>query len=88
MAYKVELSKRAQRDLAGLEKADRDRVVLVLRTLESEPRPDGCRKLKGKHDGSYRVRAGSDFRVVYDVNDSVRSVLVLRIGNRREVYAR
>lgn len=42
-------------------------------------------KLKG-HE-SYRVRAG-DYRIVYDIRDRQRLVLILRIGDRKEVYDR
>ncbi|MHB1343024.1 MAG: type II toxin-antitoxin system RelE family toxin [Thermoleophilia bacterium] len=54
--------------------------------LIDDPRPHGCEKLSG-HEGLYRVRVG-DHRVVYAVFDSVVLVLVLKIGNRAEVYER
>jgi len=45
--------------------------------------PRQSRKLTGR-DG-YRIRAG-DYRVLYDVDDSQRTVVVLHVGHRSNVY--
>ena len=52
--------------------------------LRSEPRPDGSQKLKGM-DGLYRIRSG-DYRIVYVIRDDRLLVLVVRIGDRKDVY--
>jgi len=52
--------------------------------LADEPRPDGSRKLRGAGD-LYRIRVGS-YRVVYEIDDSIRIVVISRIGHRRDVY--
>lgn len=48
------------------------------------PRPAGCAKLRG-HKDQWRIRVG-DYRVVYQIDDSQRSVNITRIAHRREVY--
>lgn len=53
--------------------------------LESNPRPPGCRKIRG--DPAFRVRLGS-FQVIYDVFDDSRQVNVLRIVRRTETTYR
>jgi mRNA interferase RelE/StbE len=58
-----------------------DRKILV---LAENPRPAGCKKLKGYKD-QWRVRVG-DWRVVYIVDDTAKLVSVTRIAHRREVY--
>ena len=60
------------------------RVDDAIYALAVEPRPAGCKKLSGQAN-TYRVRVG-DFRILYDVEDEVLVVLVVQIGNRREVY--
>jgi mRNA interferase RelE/StbE len=55
-----------------------------MEALGFDPRPRGCKKLHGE-DSFYRVRAG-DFRIIYAVRDDVLVVLVVKIGNRRDVY--
>lgn len=63
---------------------ERNRAGRRIDALALDPRPRGCKKLQGDGD-LYRVRAG-DFRIVYAVRDDVLIVLVVKIGNRRDVY--
>ena len=83
MAYRVELSNRAKRDLAALSPQVQTRIVKALRTLEANPRPPGVEKLTGEE--GYRLRVG-DYRILYEVHDKILLVFVVKIGNRREVY--
>ena len=68
-------------DIAG--KADRRRVVERIERLAEEPRPRGCVKLVGGEH--YRVRQGR-YRIVYEIRDAELIVLVVRVGDRRDVY--
>jgi len=52
--------------------------------LADNPRPYGCRKLTGS-DRDWRIRVG-DYRIVYEIDDQVREVRVMRIRHRREAY--
>ncbi|HUY27183.1 MAG TPA: type II toxin-antitoxin system RelE/ParE family toxin [Candidatus Binataceae bacterium] len=85
MAYRVDLSPGARRELRGLDSGTRDRILRALVKLETEPRPPGAKKLKGPGDELWRVRVG-DYRVVYEVRDRILVVLVVRVAHRREVY--
>lgn len=84
--HRVEITPRAERELASLPPPDRARVDARIRSLSDNPRPPGAQKLAGGDD-LYRVRAG-DYRVIYQIGDAELVVLVVRIGNRREVYRR
>ena len=84
MAYTVELSNRAKRDLASFSAETQTRIVKALRTLEANPRPSGIEKLKGE-ENAYRLRVG-DYRILYEIYDKVLVVLVVKIGHRRDVY--
>ena len=57
---------------------------MAIQSLATQPRGAGCERLAGS-EGRLRVRVG-DFRVVYAVDDKARSVDVVKIGHRREVY--
>ena len=81
--YTVVIGRRAQAALRHLQPSDDDRVRRALRGLREEPRPSGCLKLKDR-DG-WRIRVG-DYRVIYEIDDSIRTVRVLDIGHRRDVY--
>jgi mRNA interferase RelE/StbE len=83
--YRVELSRRAAKDLKALDGAAQTRVTAVIQALAHDPRPAGAKRLKGYEGEALRVRAG-DYRVIYKVDDAVRIVAVVRIGHRREIY--
>ncbi len=84
MAYRVELSAAARRELRGLDSNARDRILRALLRFETDPRPAGAKKLTGR-DELWRVRAG-DYRIVYEVRDKLLVVLVVRVAHRREAY--
>jgi mRNA interferase RelE/StbE len=48
------------------------------------PRPAGCKKLKGYKD-QWRVRVG-DWRVLYIIDDAAKRVTITWVAHRREVY--
>jgi mRNA interferase RelE/StbE len=66
-----------------LPRVDFDRVLAATRNLESNPRPPGCLRLEGRT--SWRLRVG-DYRVLYEINDDKRTVLILDVYHRREAY--
>jgi len=68
-----------------LEKADtfvRDRVKQSLRELEDSPERKGERL---KHSQFWRARVG-DYRVIYEIDEKKKTVIILFIGHRRDVY--
>ena len=59
-------------------------VATVITTWGSSPRPVGSHKLsRTKHD--WRIRLGN-YRVIYEIADSIKIVRVYRIRHRREAY--
>jgi mRNA interferase RelE/StbE len=83
-SYAVELKPSARKELESLPDAVLARVVRRIESLATDPRPAGCKKLKGYKD-HWRVRIG-DWRVVYIIDDTAKLASVTRIAHRREVY--
>lgn len=83
-SYRIELKPSVVREMTRLQPRDRRRVAGAIDALAIEPRPHGVEKLKGVDD-LWRVRVG-DFRVIYTVQDDRLLILVVRVGNRREIY--
>jgi len=83
MRYSVELAPSARKALRKLEPMIRKRIQIAIDELADHPFPHGFKKLVGDH--GYRIRIG-DYRVIYDVEHARLTVLVIRIGHRREVY--
>lgn len=84
MPYAISYVPSAARVMRKLDRTVARRLANAIGELASEPRPPGCRQMKGG-DGEFRIRVG-DYRVVYDVRDEELVVLVLRLGHRREIY--
>jgi mRNA interferase RelE/StbE len=85
MAYRVELTKRAAKELERLPKPVQKRVARWLDVLAANPRCEGSCQLAGK-DSLRRIHAGRDYVIVYTILDDAILVLVVRIANRREAY--
>jgi mRNA interferase RelE/StbE len=85
LPYRIEIAPAAERQIRKLEVSVRRRIIEKIGTLGSKPRPPGVEKLTGT--GVYRVRVG-DYRIIYDIEDKVTTVLVLKVGDRKQVYKR
>jgi len=83
--FRVKIERRATKELARLPRSDADRVILAILSLAENPRPVGCVKLSGTKKRLYRIRV-SDYRVIYEVQDAILLVLVVRVAGRDEVY--
>lgn len=83
MSWQIDLARGAKKELARLPMADQKRVARVLLSLENEPFPVRCKKLKNR-DG-WRIRVG-DYRILYFADKAARQIIVGVIAHRRDVY--
>lgn len=88
MAWRIELSGQAEKDLRSLDRAAAQRILKFLSTrlapLE-DPRALG-QALRGSRLGEFwRYRVG-DYRIIATIEDGAVIILVVRVGHRREVY--
>jgi mRNA interferase RelE/StbE len=85
-SYRVEIKKSAVKELETLGgKKDRERIVERILSLATEPRPVGVEKLTDKEQ--YRLRQGN-YRILYEIRDDLLLVVVIKVGDRKEVYRR
>ena len=71
-----------------LPRRDQLRVRAKIDALAEDPRPPGAVKLSGGgSEEQYRIRAGH-YRIIYEIQEQVLLVLVVRVGHRSEVYRR
>ena len=84
MKYAVSFLPAARREFLRLPSPIQARLQPHIDALADNPRPHGVKKLSGRTD-QYRIRVG-DWRILYAIEDRALIVLVIRIGNRREVY--
>ncbi len=83
MTYEVFIERRAQRALARIAQPHRDKIISAIQRLADDPRPPGVKKLIGRD--AWRICIGS-YRVLYEIHDAKLVVLVVEIGDRRDVY--
>ena len=82
--YSLEIKPSAQKELDAVDDRLFVRIDRKILALADNPRPAGCKKLKGYKD-HWRIRAG-DWRVVYIIDDAAKVVSITRVAHRREVY--
>jgi mRNA interferase RelE/StbE len=85
MKYQVTIKKSAAKELESLPKKVLVSVTQSIAGLSDNPRPQGCKKLKGQTDSLWRIRIG-DYRVVYQIEDVIKIVDVKRVGHRKDIY--
>jgi mRNA interferase RelE/StbE len=88
MAWRIEFARSAERELAKLDRETAKRILTFLRDRVSpleDPRAMG-EALKGARLGGFWKYRIGDFRVIAAIEDGALRVLVVKIGNRRDVY--
>jgi mRNA interferase RelE/StbE len=85
MTYSVSIKQSALKSLKNIAHEDRLRIIAAIDQLKVNPAAGGV--LKGEYSGLRRIRIGL-YRVVYEIHDKKLTVLVIRIGHRREIYRR
>jgi mRNA interferase RelE/StbE len=88
MAWRIEFDRSAEREL---DKLDRDAAARILRFLNErvapldDPRAIG-EALKGSRLGAFWKYRVGDYRIIAQIDDGAVRIIVVRIGNRRDVY--
>ncbi|OIN58494.1 type II toxin-antitoxin system RelE family toxin [Arsenicibacter rosenii] len=82
-SYQILLSRKAQKQLDKLSDLVANPILNAIAELADDPRPDGCKKLKGR-DG-YRIRIGR-YRVIYEIFDTELVIDVIAVGHRKDIY--
>lgn len=83
MIYKIRLERSVLKDIKRLSKADKGRIKQSVDQLAENPRKGD--PLKGQFKGLWRLRVGS-YRIIYSIKDDQLTILILRIGHRKNVY--
>lgn len=82
--FKIQISSSAEKQLQKLPKEVQNRISKIILDLARNPYPYGCKKLAGEDD-IWRIRIG-DYRVLYSIDKAIITIVVLKIGHRKEIY--
>ena len=84
MKYSIIIKKSAIKEIRKLPRIVVDRLQKAIGSLRETPVPKHTEKIHG-YDHYYRIRVG-DYRIVYEVQKTVRIISVIKIGHRKDVY--
>ncbi|MFN6515474.1 MAG: type II toxin-antitoxin system RelE family toxin [Nostoc sp. CreGUA01] len=84
MTYQIEFTKGANKQLKKLPSDIKERIDSKIEELAIEPRPTGVKKLANE-ESLYRIKIG-DYRVIYQIFDTILLVTVIKVKHRRDVY--
>lgn len=84
--YEIEFALKVGKKLKKIQIKDRQKITKAIELLKHNPTPKGCKKIK-EFTKVYRIRIG-DYRVIYKIKQDQLIILVLEIGDRKEIYER
>lgn len=82
--FEIQWRNSATRELRRLDRQLIPRVLEVIGQLSENPFPAGARKLQGS-ERTYRIRIG-DYRVIYEVREETRVIIIARVRHRKDAY--
>ncbi len=87
MAWRVEISRTAEKQIAKIDRQDRANIVRYLKErIEPSRNPRQLGKaLHGEKQGLWRYRVG-DYPLICDIRDEASTIVVLTVDHRKEVY--
>lgn len=83
MIYSILIKQSAAKSLKKIPQPDQLRIIEAIDLLKEHPSAGSV--LKGEFSGLRRIRVGM-YRVIYEVRDNLLTILVVRIGHRRDIY--
>ena len=83
MTYRITIKKRAAKALQDINEPYYTNIKAAIYRLADDPRPQGCKKLKGYT--AYRIRV-ADYRIIYEIVDDILLVDVVDLGHRKDIY--
>ena len=83
MTYSIEITPKAKKSLSSFQKIDAQRIADKIRELVKDPYPRWTEKLKAQP--GYRIAIGN-YIVIYSVDNEKKLILILNIGNRKNIY--
>ena len=82
--YRVRFARSVRKELESLDSNLVARIFPRIEALSRNPRPTGCRKLRGTRN-LWRIRVG-EYRIVYEIRDDAGLIDVVVVRHRRDAY--
>jgi len=82
--YAVKFARIARKELEALDDSFLSGVFRRIEALADNPRPVGCRKIRGERS-LWRIRVG-DYRIIYSIDDAHKVIDISTIRHRSDAY--
>lgn len=83
--FKTTISSSARKQIRGFSKEAQERIVEKIEAISKDPL--GQAEGIFRQGGTPKARVG-DYRILYDINNEARTVSILKIADRKEIYAK
>ena len=74
----------SRKELRKIDKQVIPRILQAVENLAENPYSSDSKKLVGS-DSIYRIRVGN-YRIIYNIESSVLTIEIIKVGHRREIY--
>jgi mRNA interferase RelE/StbE len=81
--YKIEIKRSASKELNSLPNKEIKKIINSINQLIENPRPINSKKLSANE--RYRLRVG-DYRILYEIEDLILVVYIIKIAHRKDIY--
>jgi len=81
--YSLEVKRAIAKELRGVPKKDVVRILKAIHAIADDPRGPDSEKLSSRE--LYRVRQG-DYRILYEIRDRDRVVVIVKVAHRSRAY--
>ena len=85
-SFKIDLRGSSEHDLKKIDRQYIPRILEAIESLAENPFPGQSKKLKDS-ESSYRLRVG-DYRVIYQVDQEKKTIVIYHIRHRKDAYKR
>jgi mRNA interferase RelE/StbE len=86
LSYRIEVKRSAAKVLRKMPKADQKRIAEKIDSLAENPPDPDTTKMKGNNP-FHKIRVG-DYRIIYEIQEKIFVILIVKIGHRKDVYKR
>lgn len=84
MKYRIKVQRSAAKALKKIPKPDRKRISKKIDSLAEKLPNTDTTKMKGNNP-FHKVRVG-DYRIVYEIQDDLLVILIVKVGHRKDIY--
>ncbi|MCX8143945.1 MAG: type II toxin-antitoxin system mRNA interferase toxin, RelE/StbE family [Bacteroidia bacterium] len=84
VSFKIEHRTSVEKDIQKIPHKFLQKIIERIDHLSKNPYPIGCEKISGKNS-YYRIRV-NDYRIIYQVIEQKKLIIIERIRHRKDVY--